>query len=172
MPIGPCAHYHFGQRTPFLTTATTGHREHEQDYGYLFYQHHVVLGLEEVNRLVRTVTEELGTRGLTTPFLFSSLAIDIISARVRRLIQAFLRTCVSYPAPDAEYTWREEARFAAPPELAMCLRWGLARILRVSGGNAVHGLISWDMYVGWSESELCKQFFRALSFTRNIDHLL
>jgi hypothetical protein len=25
---------------------------------------------------------------------------------------------------------------------------GLARVLRVSGGNAVHGLISWDMYVG------------------------
>jgi hypothetical protein len=141
-----------------LTTTITGHREREQDYGYLSYQHHVVLGLDEVNRLVRTVTEELGTRGLTTPFLFSSLAIDINSARVRRLIQAFLHTCVSFPAPDAEYTWREEARFAAPPELAMCLRWGLARVMRVSGGNAVRGLISWDMYVEWSEAELRKQF--------------
>ncbi len=53
----------------------------------------------EVNRLIRTVTEELGTRGLTTPFLFSSLGtvlIDIISARVRRLIEVFLCTCVSY----------------------------------------------------------------------------
>jgi len=115
----------------------------------------------EVNRLIRTVTEELGTRGLTTPFLFSSLGtvlIDIISARVRRIIQAFLRTCVSYPVPDAEYTWREEARFAMPPELTMCLRWGLAHILRVSGCHAVHRFIPWDMYVGWS-SELCKQFF-------------
>jgi hypothetical protein len=54
----------------------------------------------------------------------------------------------------------------------MCLRWGLARVLRVSGGNAVHGLISWDMYVEWSESEVCKQFFFALSFTRNIDYHL
>lgn len=155
-----------------LTTTITGHREREQDYGYLSYQHNVVLGLEEVNRLVRTLTDELGTRGLTTPFLFSSLALDISSSRVRRLIQSFLRTCVSFPAPDAEYTWREEARFAAPPELAICLRWGLARVLRVSGGNAVHGLISWDMYVEWSESELCKHFFSpsALSFTRNIDY--
>ena len=142
-----------------LTTTITGHREREQDYGYLSYQHHVVLGLEEVNRLVRTVTDELGTRGLTTPFLFSSLALDISSSRVHRLIQSFLRTCVSFPAPDAEYTWREEARFAAPPELAMGRRWGLARVLRVSGGNAVHGLISWDMYVEWSESELCMFFF-------------
>jgi hypothetical protein len=76
---------------------TTGHREHEPDYGYLSYQHHIVLNLEEVNRLVRTVTEELGTCGLTTPFLFSSLTIDIISARVCRLIQAFLHICVLCP---------------------------------------------------------------------------
>jgi hypothetical protein len=41
----------------------------------------------------------------------------------------------------------------------MCLRWGLARILRVSGGNAVRGLLSWDAYVEWSEAELGKQNF-------------
>jgi len=33
---------------------------------------------------------------------------------------------MSFPAPDAERTWHEEARFAAPAELAMYLRWGLA----------------------------------------------
>ncbi|KAI0280241.1 hypothetical protein BC826DRAFT_1191647 [Russula brevipes] len=131
-----------------------GHRGREQDYGYLSCHHHIVLGLEEVDRLVHTVTEELGTRGLTTPFLFSSLALDVNSSGVRRLVQAFLRTCVSFPAPDAEHTWREEARFAAPAELAMCLRWGLARVLRVSDGNAVRGFISWEMYVEWSEAEV------------------
>ncbi len=120
-----------------LTMSVAGHRHREQEYGYLSYYHHIVLGLEEVDSLVHTVTEELSTRGLTTPFLFSSLALDVNSSGVRRLIQAFLRTCVPFPAPDAERTWHEEARFAAPAELAMCLRWGLARILRVSGGNAV-----------------------------------
>jgi len=135
----------------------TGHRQREQEYGCLSYFHHIVLGLEEVDRLVHTVTEELATRGLMTPFLFSSLALDVNSSGVRRLIQAFLRTCVSFPAPDAERTWHEEARFAAPAELAMCLRWGLARVLRVSGGNAVRGLLSWDMYVEWSEAELGKR---------------
>ncbi|KAH8995933.1 hypothetical protein EDB92DRAFT_1942827 [Lactarius akahatsu] len=143
-----------------------GPREREQDYGYLSYHRHVVLGLEEVDRLVRIVTEELSTRGLTTPFLFSSLALDVNSSGVRRLIQAFLRTCVAFPALDAERTWRDEARFAAPPELAMFLRWGLARILRVSGGHAVRGLISWDMYVDWSEAELAQDYptthFKAL----------
>ena len=36
------------------------------------------------------------------------------------------------------------------------LRWSLARILHVSGGHASHGLISWDMYVDWSEAEIAK----------------
>ena len=85
--------------------------------------------------------------------------LDVNSSGVRRLIQAFLRTCVPFPAPDAERTWHEEARFAAPAELAMCLRWGLARILRVSGGNAVRGLLSWDAYVEWSEAELGEKLF-------------
>ena len=107
---------------------------------------------------VRTVTDELGTCGPTTPFLYSSLALNISSSRVHRLIQVFLCTCVSFPAPDVEYTWGEEVRFAAPSELAMWLRWGLARVLRVSGANAVHGLISWDMYVEWNESDSYKRF--------------
>ena len=33
-----------------LTTMVTGPREHEQDYGYLSYQRHVVVGLAEVDR--------------------------------------------------------------------------------------------------------------------------
>jgi Domain of unknown function (DUF1708) len=142
---------------PLLTMNIPGHRQREQEYGCLSYFHHIVLGLDEVDRLVHTVTEELGTRGLKSPFLFSSLALDANSSGVRRLIQAFLRTCVSFPAPDAERTWHDEARFAAPAELAMCLRWGLARVLRVSGGHAVRGLLSWDMYVEWSEAELGKR---------------
>jgi hypothetical protein len=41
---------------------------------------HIILGHEEVNRLVRTVTDELGTRGLTT--LSSFPALPLISARL------------------------------------------------------------------------------------------
>ena len=101
------------------------------------YHRRVVLVLEEFDRLDRH--EELGTRGPTTPFLFSSLALYITSSGFRRLIEAFVRTCVAFPALDAEHKWREEARFTAPPELAMCLRRGLARVLRVYGGHAARG---------------------------------
>ena len=41
----------------------------------------------------------------------------------------------------------------------MCLRWGLAHILCVSGGSAVRGLLSLDAYVEWSEAELGEQLF-------------
>jgi len=99
----------------------------------------------EVHSLVHNVTEEEPhTRGLTTPFLYSSLAFDLNG--VLRLIQAFLRTCVSFPAPRAERTWHEEERFSAPAKLAMRLRWGLAFCVSL-GGNAVRGLLSRDAYV-------------------------
>jgi len=48
----------------------TGHRRREQEYVCLSYLHDVILGLDEVDRLVHTVTKKLGTRGLETTFLF------------------------------------------------------------------------------------------------------
>jgi hypothetical protein len=50
-------------------------RERKQDYYYLGCQRHVILGLEEVNRLVRTVTDELGTCGLATLSAFPALPL-------------------------------------------------------------------------------------------------
>jgi hypothetical protein len=60
-----------------------GHHHHEQEYGYLSYNHYIVLSLEQVDSLV---TEVLSTHGLTTPFLFSSQALDVNSSGVRHLI--------------------------------------------------------------------------------------
>lgn len=122
------------------------------DYGYLSYQRHVVLGLEELARLIDVVGNELGTRGLTTPFIFSALALDVSSHAVKRLIQAFLRTC-GKPTAETDRLWREEAKFAGPQELGMCLRWGLARVVRIYGGQEVRGLLSYEMYEDWREAE-------------------
>ncbi|KAF9483685.1 hypothetical protein BDN70DRAFT_873531 [Pholiota conissans] len=128
------------------------------DYGYLSYERHVVLGLEQVERLVEVISEELETRGgITTPFIFSTTALDISAPSIRRIISTFLYTCEnhsnSHQAQEAEVKWREEARFAGPHELAMCLRWGLARVIRSVGGQDVRGLVSWEHYVDFRESE-------------------
>ncbi|KAH7920327.1 hypothetical protein BV22DRAFT_1021416 [Leucogyrophana mollusca] len=125
----------------------------EYDYGYLSYERHVILGLDEIARLVDVVASELGSRCLTTPFIFSTLALDISASAIKRLIRAFLDTCSNPSSADAERRWREEARFAGPHELGMCIRWGLARVVRVVAGQAVRGLISWDHYIEFRDSE-------------------
>ncbi|KAG6919716.1 hypothetical protein DXG01_002662 [Tephrocybe rancida] len=134
----------------------------EHDYGYLSYQRHVVLGLEQVARLVVVLSDELGTRGgITTPFIFSTTALDISSSAIKRLIQTFLATCIhqsAQAAADAEVCWRDEARFAGPHELGMCLRWGLARAIRSVGGQDVRGLLSWERYVEFRDSEAAQGY--------------
>lgn len=129
------------------------------DYGYLSYGRHVVLGLQQVARLVDVVGNELGLRGLTTPFIFSTLALDVSSGAVRRLIQAFLRTC-SQPSGETEHQWREEARLAGPQELGMCLRWGLARVVRIMKGQEVRGLVPYESYVEWRDAEAGARSYR------------
>ncbi|KAF8501207.1 hypothetical protein JB92DRAFT_2977043 [Gautieria morchelliformis] len=129
-------------------------RQHLQKYGYLSYQSEVVLGLEEVTRLVEVISDELSQRGLTTPLLFSNHAIDISPTRIKRLIDTFLRTCSNYcPGTAPDIKWREEAQFSGPHELAMTLRWGLARIVRISQGQETRGILSWETYLRWREDE-------------------
>ncbi|RDX50699.1 hypothetical protein OH76DRAFT_436054 [Lentinus brumalis] len=139
------------------------------DYGYLSYGRHVVLGLEEVARLVDVVGDELGTRGLTIPFIFSTLALDVSSSAVKRLIQTFLKTC-SRPSSEADRQWREEARLAGPHELGMALRWGLARVVRWVGGQEVRGLISYDAYMQWRDTEAALNY-PGLHFTAFLEPL-
>jgi hypothetical protein len=142
---------------PPKNESAAGAQARETDYGYLSYERHVVLGLEQLEGLVGVVAEELETRGgITTPFIFSTTALDISASAIKRLIRAFVNMCAvqdSLGYRDARRAWREEARFAGPHELGMCLRWGLARVVRVSGGLDVRGLIAWDIYLRFRDSE-------------------
>jgi hypothetical protein len=93
-----------------------GHRRHEKEYGYLSYNHYVVLSLEQVNSLVCIVTEELGTRGLTVPFLFFSLALDVNSSGVRRPVQALFVPVFRSPRwMLSTHGTRRPALAASPP---------------------------------------------------------
>jgi len=57
------------------------------------------------------------------------------------------------PNSAADRKWREEAQFSGPHELGMMLRWGLARIIRIHGGQETRGIIAWEHYLRWRESE-------------------
>ena len=128
--------------------------EHEftQDYGYLSHKRHIVLGLGEISRLVHVASQEICTRGLTTPFIFYTVALDASPSSTTRLIETFIQACDSrHPSTDKE--WVEEAQFAGPHELGMCLRWGLARAVRIVGALEVRGLLSYELYIDWRDSE-------------------
>ncbi|KAK0479296.1 hypothetical protein IW261DRAFT_1480112, partial [Armillaria novae-zelandiae] len=115
----------------------------EIDYGYLVYEQHVVLGLEQVAQLVDVVSEELGTwEGITTPF---------------HLIRAFIDACAD-PGSPKQHRFSEEARFAGPHELGMLLRWGLGRLVRIADGQEERGLISCNHYTDFHDSELAADF--------------
>lgn len=134
-------------------------RPKEHDYGYLSFERHIILGPEQAERLVVVVVEELRKRGLTTPFIFSNLALDVNSSAIRRLIRAFLATCADPQSAEAQNDWLKEARFAEPHELGMCLRWGLARVVRIVGGQEIRGLVPWDIYQDFCDTEAGKRFF-------------
>ncbi|KAF9650428.1 hypothetical protein BDM02DRAFT_1433931 [Thelephora ganbajun] len=148
-------------------------REITQDYGYLSYKRHVVLGLEEITRLVEVTSQEIGARGLTTPFIFSALALDLSASATTRLIEAFLQTCNSRH-PSVEQKWQEEAQFAGPHELGMCLRWGLARAVRIVGGLEIRGLLNYESYIEWRDSESAMNYPPAIfaSFLDSLDPTL
>ena len=48
-----------------------------------------MFGLDEVARIIRTVTEESSSRALAIPFLFLTLTLDVNSSGVRRIVQQF-----------------------------------------------------------------------------------
>lgn len=103
---------------------------------------------------VGTAADSRTNAGLTTPLLFSPLAIDIRPNVIRKLISSFVATCPHHLAlSSTEAQWREEARFAGPHELAMLLRWGLARIVRLEQGVEVRGFVTWESYVLWRQQE-------------------
>ncbi|KAG8919332.1 hypothetical protein FRC02_001745 [Tulasnella sp. 418] len=132
--------------------------EGEKEYGYLSAENRTVLQIDDVTRLVTVVGDEIMSRALDTPLLFSTLALDVSAPRVRSLARSFLATCHRPSAHTGELRWREDVRLAGPHELGMVLRWGLARLLRLYRGQEVRGVVEWDLYVQWREDEEALKF--------------
>ncbi|KDN37847.1 hypothetical protein RSAG8_09901, partial [Rhizoctonia solani AG-8 WAC10335] len=144
----------------YIPTAPTGADQDDPartPYGYLHTEKDVILSLDDVQRLLSVLGEEL-TRGLSTPLLFSTQALKLSAPRVKSLIRSFLGTCSEPISRQAEARFREEARFAGPHEVAMTIRWGLARIVRIVGGAETHGIMEFDAYRAWRVSEQAQRY--------------
>ncbi|KAJ7051535.1 hypothetical protein C8F01DRAFT_1174871 [Mycena amicta] len=134
-------------------------------YGLLSPARDTVLGLTDAARLATTVCAALERTGVATPFVFSSLALDARRSGVVRLAHAFLASCHSH-----QDDFGEEARFAAAHELALCLRWGLSKVVRVEGGRELRGLLSWTWYERWKAEE-AGNAYPTTAFSTFIDSL-
>ncbi|KAI5822428.1 hypothetical protein K523DRAFT_335222, partial [Schizophyllum commune Tattone D] len=92
--------------------AITGPNIPSPQYGYLSYRPGTTLGLAQAAALADVLCAELTARGApSTPFIFSALALDVSRAKINRLIDAFLGTCVigiGKEKEDREKRWREE----------------------------------------------------------------
>ncbi|BEI86684.1 hypothetical protein CcaverHIS002_0700300 [Cutaneotrichosporon cavernicola] len=123
----------------------------------------VVLGLNEVARVIRDVGAELGRRALGTPMLFSNQSLELSQTRMRMLIQAFLATIRSgprVPTKTSLATFDQDIRFASDHELAWLLRWALSRLTRIREGTreVCHGCFEWDMYEEWRGREKAAKY--------------
>jgi hypothetical protein len=47
--------------------------------------------------------------------------------------------------------------------LGMCLRWGLARAVRIVGTLEVRGLLNFESYIDWRDSESGTTVFSSLT---------
>ncbi|KAL1724755.1 hypothetical protein EV714DRAFT_278252 [Schizophyllum commune] len=140
--------------------AITGPSTPPPQYGYLSYRPRTTLGLAQAAALADVLCAELTARGApSTPFIFSALALDVSRAKINRLIDAFLGTCVigiGKEKEDREKRWREEVRFGAGVhEMGFVLRWGMARVRRANGER---GLLSLSYYDEWARNEEAQHY--------------
>ncbi|ORX38018.1 hypothetical protein BD324DRAFT_608403 [Kockovaella imperatae] len=119
----------------------------------------VVVGLEDVSKVIHDVGRELGRRGVTTPMLFSNQALDLNPTRTRALIQGYIESISSSSSRKVD-AWSQDLQFARDYELAWLFRWALSRITRIREGSReiCHGVLDWDAYEEWRGRERASSY--------------
>ncbi|WVQ79533.1 hypothetical protein IAT38_001632 [Cryptococcus sp. DSM 104549] len=114
----------------------------------------IVLGVEDVGRVVKDVGEEIERRGLATPMLFSNQALELNQTRTKMLINSYLDT-LSGTSRTRQEAFKQDIAFAKEHELAWLLRWAMSRVTRVKEGVRVlsHGVLEWEVYEEWRGRE-------------------
>ncbi|WVQ75289.1 hypothetical protein IAR50_004903 [Cryptococcus sp. DSM 104548] len=132
--------------------------EFARQYGFLNgIGRGITLSLGDVGRLIKIVGEELESRALATPLLFSNQALELSQTRTKMLIESFLDT-VSTSGRQSRSKLEsclQDIKFAKEHELAWLFRWALSRITRVKEGARIvcHGVMEWEVYEEWRGRE-------------------
>ncbi|KNZ61524.1 uncharacterized protein VP01_1389g5 [Puccinia sorghi] len=110
-------------------------------YGYIGLHTEIELDLPTTARAVNLVAQELKARALETPLLFSTHALDISTEGTHSLIRRFVHNQHEFP---------QDLVIHGPENLAAFLKWLLSRYVN---GRGTHGIIAWEQYASWRESE-------------------
>ncbi|PLW23908.1 hypothetical protein PCASD_13481 [Puccinia coronata f. sp. avenae] len=110
-------------------------------YGYIGLYTEVEIDLLTTARAVNLVAQELKSRALETPLLFSTHALDISTEGTHSLIRRFVHD---------QNAFAHDLIMHSPHNLAAFLKWLLARCVN---GRGAHGILTWEQYASWRESE-------------------
>ncbi|BGP67094.1 hypothetical protein RTG_00488 [Rhodotorula toruloides ATCC 204091] len=110
-------------------------------YGYAPIATTVELGIIKVERIVQACAEQIRKRGLDTPLILSSMALDLSLDGVCSLIRSYLE--------DHE-TWLQDLELANPLSIGAFMKWSLARLVNDRGGR---GFVSWELYNEFKKAE-------------------
>lgn len=155
-------------------------------YGYTTEGWHIQLESARVSALLEACGEQIRSRGLDNPLIFSSMALDLSPSNVASLIKLLSTT---HPGQRTlPQAFRDEIRYANPHDLAAVIKWAFARMGRVLAVPVPvpgakkgevreemiyvqqRGFFDLEAYNAWREQER-RQHYPATAFKDFLAHL-
>jgi hypothetical protein len=96
---------------------------HPPTYGYTTTGWDTQMDVAKAAEILLACGEQIRARGLDSPLIFSSMALDLSAHNVTSLIQSYLHTPALFFSSDV--------KFANAHDLAATIKWALARLGRV-----------------------------------------
>ncbi|KAK4058059.1 hypothetical protein OIO90_000798 [Microbotryomycetes sp. JL221] len=110
-------------------------------FGYMQLEATLELPIDRVSELVNQATDEIKQRGLETPLILSSMALDISAEGTNSLVRSCLMD---------RHTFSQDLKLAEPHAVASFLKWSLARLVNERGGR---GFLDYAVYEDFKHSE-------------------
>ncbi|KAI0691053.1 hypothetical protein BC835DRAFT_1307628 [Cytidiella melzeri] len=103
-------------------------------------------------------------------FLSSSLQLTIAQRALTPSVHARVVCCEFSDSPRTIISFpRVSGRTLSQRDANDFLSWGLGRVVKIVGGQEVRGILSYEVYVDWAESEADVVYERAYRDARWVD---
>ncbi|KAJ9478635.1 DUF1708 domain-containing protein [Pseudozyma hubeiensis] len=155
-------------------------------YGYTTEAWQDHLTAARVHALLEACADQIRSRGLDNPLIFSSMALDLSPTNVASIIKLYSPSTAGQRAPPPAFL--EEVRYANPHDLAAVIKWAFARLGRVLAVPVPvpgakkgepreemvyvqqRGFLDFEAYNAWREQER-NQHYPATAFSSFLSHL-